>query len=389
MKFNRVLLIGAPFLYSLVDEEILQTHAITPIYSYKKNSHVNQTKHGIVVFYETLSAENLSTIITETKPDAIVCYNDNFLIQTAKLRDQFSLHGIGSNEIGKFKLKSEMYKALEKNIPVPKTIKINTSTTLEEILTQLGDGPYFIKPDNLAGAEGTAYIPTLTELKNWFSSEHRHHGPYVMQKFYDLPLVHCELYVQDEVIVYIQARRYSYPNHKFLEGKIIASLPIADKHLSQLIEKQAEAVVKSLGYKNGVMHTEFFVDHNHSLIFLETNIRQAGGAINLIHKNRAGLSMETAMILLEFEKNLELKENYSKHEICGYIPIQQGKVIDIKFPRLKGEYYFDVRVKIGDICYQPTSASNTAIAFVGSSHSLEDLEEDFHCLESNNIIKYA
>lgn len=387
MKLSRVLLIGPPFLYELVDEEILHINAIAPIYSYKQDSCINQTKYGVAVFYEELSEKCFFEIIDETKPDAIVCYNDNFLIQIAKLRDLFGISGMGSREIIKFKIKSEMYKVLEGIVSVPKTIKIEPSSTSQMIANQLGKSPYFIKPENLAGAEGICYVPTLADLEHWIRNANQNRQ-YVIQNFYDLPLVHCELYVQDGTVVYIQPRRYSYPNHKFLDGKIIASLPIADEGLNQLIEATSKKVAKSMNYKNGVMHTEFFVDKDNSLIFLETNIRQAGGAINLIHKKRAGLSMETAMILLELERDLKIEQNYSSHEICGYVPMKRGKVVGIEFPPLKGKYHFDVRVKIGEICRAPQSASNTSVAFIGSSGSLHALEEDFRCLESNSIIKY-
>ena len=90
----------------------------------------------------------------------------------------------------------------------------------------------------------------------------------------------------------------------FLSGKIIASFPIVDLPLQMKIEREAIKVQQLLEYKNGVMHTEFFLDNDQHLVFLETNIRQAGGAINLIHRRRAGVSLETAMVLLELNKDV-------------------------------------------------------------------------------------
>lgn len=388
MKKNNVLLIGQPISYGLVDDELLKKNDIFPLYTYKSDSQEKISINEPAVFYEKLSIDAFETIIKQTRPNAIICFNDNFLIQTAQLRDKFGISGLNSEEIKKFKIKSHMYQTLKGLIPTPKSIAIDPSTSLESIRTTLGDGEYFIKPDNLAGAEGTVHITSLEMLDNWINHSNLQESSYLIQKYYNLPLVHCELYIQQGEVQYVQARRYSYPNHMFLEGKIISSFPIEDRNLRERIERSAKDVAKALNYHNGVMHTEFFVNHDESLIFLETNIRQAGGAINLIHKKRSGISMETAMILLEMEKPLPLKKNFSDYEICGYIPMQKGKVIEIEIPKLKGYYHFDVRVKVGEICLAPSSASNTSVAFWGGSHCFSDLEDDFRLLENNSIIKY-
>ncbi|RUR19919.1 hypothetical protein ELY21_02350 [Legionella sp. km535] len=388
MKTNNVLLIGPPFLYDLVDNEILEENGILPIYSYKNGNTASASTKGKVVFYEELCIEDVGAIIEQTKPDAIVCFNDNFLIQAAHLRENFGIPGISSSEIKKFKIKSQMYKTLERVLPIPKSMTIDDSTTVESIKAILGEGAYFIKPDNLAGAEGTVHIDSLEKLSSWLKNADRQSCQYLIQKYYNLPLVHCELYIQNGEVKYIQARRYSYPNHLFLEGKIISSFPIEDCELREHIELTAKKVAKALNYHNGVMHTEFFLDHDETLIFLETNIRQAGGAINLIHKKRSGISMETSMILLELDKPLPLKENFSEYEICGYIPMQEGRVIGIEIPKLKGHYQFYLRVKLGEICRAPSSASNTAAAFLGESKCLADLLNDFVLLENNGIISY-
>ncbi len=388
MKNNNVLLIGPPFLYRLVDKKLLEQYRITPIYSYKVGSHVTTSSKEHTVFYDELSTTALAKVVEQTKPDAIVCYNDNFLIEVAQLRDRFDIRGIGNNQIQKFKIKSQMYHVLKDIIPTPNTIAIDSSTTSNLIRATLGDGEYFIKPNDLAGSEGTTHISSVESLNHWLNQNDTKKSQYLIQKYYDLPLVHCELYIQQGDVRYIQARRYSYPNHLFLQGKTITSLPIEDSNLRKKIESSTKQVAKALSYMNGVMHVEFFLDKDESLIFLETNIRQAGGAINLIHKKRSGISMETAMILLELDRPLMLKENFSGYEICGYIPMQAGKVINIQLPKLNGTYHFDVRVSIGDVCTKPEAASDASVAFWGESNNLNYLLDDFHWLENNSIIRY-
>ncbi|RAP34877.1 hypothetical protein B1207_14380 [Legionella quinlivanii] len=389
MKQKNVLLIGPSFLYDQIDSQILKENNIYPIYSFKKGiEHTNISDEYEAVYYEDLTFQHFLEIISQKKPDAIVCYNDNFLVQVAQLRDYFSIPGMGVKEITKFKIKSQMYDLLCGTLSTPKTVVFDSSITPRLLRERLGEGDYFIKPDNLAGAEGTLQVKSVEIESCWEKFKSRNEKQFIIQKFYDLPLVHCESYIQQGQIKYLQARQYSYPNHLFLKGKIISSFPIQNHYLEEKIESASKLVASVMNFTNGVMHTEFFVDNDGTLIFLETNIRQAGGAINLIHKKRSGLSMETAMILLELNKPLPLKENFEGFQISGYIPMQKGKVMSITLPKLKGEYNFDVRVKVGDICEHPISASNASIAFLGESDSVENLLDDFRWLENNSIIEY-
>lgn len=387
MTSVKVVLIGSPLQYNLIDQEILNKKNIEFFYTHKNADPKLIFDSNNIIYYDELTPDALLPSIKKIQPDALVCFNDNFLIQTAQLREHFGISGLKTKDISKFKLKSEMYKALNAHIDLPKTMKITTSTSSKDVIENLGEGEYFVKPDNLAGAEGTQHLDSVSKLESWFKQS-IDSKQYVIQRYYNLPLVHCELYIQDGDIKYIQARRYSYPNHFFLQGRIIASFPIVNEKLRQNIEEATKKVASIMRYKNGVMHTEFFLNHNNSLIFLETNIRQAGGAINLIHKKRSGVSMETAMVLLELGIKLPIKEDFSGYEICGYIPLQKGQVTAIEFPKLLGHYDFDIRVNIGDICNTPKSASNTAVGFFGFSSSLGNLIKDFFSLENSSIIKY-
>ena len=210
----------------------------------------------------------------------------------------------------------------------------------------------------------------------------------IIQKYIDGKLYHCEMMVNHNEVIYSQARQYSYPNHKLLEGKIIASFPIDNDELRREIEDKAHRVQKSLKFKNGIMHTEFFVDLKGDIKFLETNIRQAGGGINLIHKKRLGISLETAMILLEAEQDLYVQVRTSKHHTSGYIPMKKGRVVGFMEPDLVGDVEFQKKVKIGDTCHSPKSASNAALSYIGEYDSIKEIKDDFKFLESYNTVMY-
>ncbi len=387
MQKIRVLIIGAPFSYNLVDYELLKSNDIEPILSYCKG--VQALAEGTSVYYDTLSLDEVARIIEDNGIQAIVCFNDNFLIQAAQLRSRYDMPGIRYPEIKKYKIKSEMYRILSPHLATPKTLNFNEAFTFRDIAEHLEGGEFFIKPDNLAGAEGSCHIRNEIDYNVWLQSKFNSANAYLVQRYYSDPLYHCELVVRNNEIKYIQARRYSYPNHKFLDGKIIASFPVKDNSFQRLIERESIRVQEQLGFENGIMHTEFFVGNDFKPVFLETNIRPAGGAINLVHKRRAGISLETMMILLELniDFGLSLCETHL-FDLCGYIPLKQGQVSKIELPNLKGHYNFDIRVQVGLHYDAPKSASNTAVAFVGYSSVYDELVDDFFSLENNDIIKY-
>lgn len=384
---KRVLLIGVPFSYKLVDYELLKSECIEPVLSYLKGT--PPISDELSVYYDVLCFDEIAQIIEDYSIKYIVCFNDNFLIQTGQLRTRYGLPGIGYPEIIKFKMKSEMYKMLSPYLTTPKTLHYRHDFSFKNISDVLGAGEYFIKPDNLAGSEGSRHIRNQEDYHDWQESNNNSGNHFLIQRYYSDPLYHCELVVRHNEIRYIQARRYSYPNHRFLEGKIIASFPVQDIALRQLIEQQSIIVQQRLGLKNGIMHTEFFVGTDCKPVFLETNIRPAGGAINLVHKRRAGISLETLMILLELDRDFDISvEDRQLFDLCGYIPLKQGRVTNIVIPELRGSYDFDIRVQRGVSCLAPTSASNTSVAFVGFSSDYDNLERDFFSLENNDIITY-
>ncbi|HHS8316164.1 TPA: ATP-grasp domain-containing protein [Legionella pneumophila] len=388
MQTTRVLLIGVPFSYKLVDYKLLKSERIEPVLSYLKGT--QPISSGISAYYEALCFDEIAQIIEDYSIKYIVCFNDNFLIQAGQLRSRYGLPGIGYPEINKFKVKSEMYKMLSPYLSTPKTIHYRHDFSFKNISEILGVGEYFIKPDNLAGSEGSCHIRNTEDYHYWQQLNNNSGNHFLIQRYYSEPLYHCELVVRHNEIRYIQARRYSYPNHRFLEGKIIASFPIQDIALRQLIEQQSIIVQQHLGLKNGIMHTEFFVGTDCKPVFLETNIRPAGGAINLVHKRRAGISLETLMILLELDRDFDISvEDRQLFDLCGYIPLKQGRVTNIVIPELKGIYDFDIRVQLGMNYQAPTSASNTAVAFVGFSPVYNDLEDDFIFLEDKEPIIYS
>lgn len=387
-KDVRVLIIGKLISYKLVDTEMLHQKGVEPYFVFLESERGSHSEQFKAVYVESLCEALIKPLIVEFDIQAICCFNDNFLLQVASLRQELGLMGISLEEMKKFKRKSAMYSALADSIEIIPFLSVNEFLCFDKVKATIGPPPYFLKPDELAGAEGTQKINNEEQFIEFMAKYKPNSEQLVIQPYIDADLYHCDLFVEGGHIIYSQARKYSYPNHNILKGKIIASFPVRDDFLRHRLEEQAEIVQKQLGFKNGVMHTEFFVEQSGHIKFLETNIRQPGGGINLIHKERAGISVETAMVLLEMQLGVELNLKNRKSFTSGYIPMRQGVVTGFRVPELKGKVDFEMRVEIDQVCNMPSSASHASVSYLGEYSSIDDMEEDFKLIEQHGIVDY-
>lgn len=387
VKARRVLLIGHPISYALVDINYLGRKGLNIFFLHTSNGQ-DLPENEKNIFIDQLDEKLVQKIVFEYGIEQITCFNDNFLLETANIRTSLKLKGISKTKMRDFKFKSTMTDKLKNVIDTIPYVYFKPDLEYETLNTKLGHFPYFLKPDCLAGSEGTHQILNENDFEV-LKAESKNIGyTSIIQPYINEELYHCELMVHSGSVIYAHARRYSYPNHMILNGKIISSMPIEDYDIEQKIIDSAVIVQKELAFNDGVMHTEFFINKKNEIIFLETNIRQAGGGINLIHKKRLGISLETAMILLESGQSLDISIKANKYYTCGYIPLKKGKVIGFDLPILKGKVKFQERVKIGQICKNPKSASDVAMSYFGEYLSIQDIKDDFDVIERYNTVLY-
>lgn len=114
--FQRVLIIGSPLSYELVDDELIERNFIKAFYLYKKTKNQKLLHSKLKVFVDELTIHQVKQIIMEYKIDSIVCFDDQFLLEAAKIRKELHLPGIVFDVMKKFKCKSEMNKQLKEHI---------------------------------------------------------------------------------------------------------------------------------------------------------------------------------------------------------------------------------------------------------------------------------
>lgn len=385
---QNVLIVGSPFVYNFVDGDLIKENQLNLYYLYKNKASSQASNNDQNIFVEDFTIDEIKNVAIEHNIDGIVCFDDQLLLDVSIIRKELKLKGICYDEMRKFKYKSIMNDSLKEHIKTIPYLKLSSNLSFEDLSRLIGPPPYFVKPDSSAGSEGATKINDAEEYKLFCSELCLNKRDYIIQPYINGTLYHCELIVQNGCIIYSQARSYSYPNFKILSGKTIASFPIDDSQKRFEIEKLAAQVQQDLNFKNGLMHTEFFEDEKGTFLFVETNIRPAGGSINLIHQNRLGISLETVMILLEMGKKIDISINSEKLYTSGYIPMKKGMVTSFKYPKFKGKIVFNEKVKVGDVCHHPISASDASLSYVGEYDLLEDMLDDFKLIELSNIVQY-
>lgn len=384
---KKALVIGSKSQYEEIDLNALKNKGLDIYLAYQTyDIPLNGTK---AVFYDKLNTESIKNIVNEESISVLVCYKDEFLYYAAEVRTQCNIQGIKLAEVKKYKYKSAMCDlASEKVLTVP-YIKYTKKLRFEDLKLNLGDGPYFVKPDNLAGSEGSIKFYNKVDFQLWVDNYSKKYLENIIQPYMNEQLYHCEMVVQNGRVLYTNSRIYSYPNHKFLDGKIILSMPALDSEIKEKVNEAASAVREALNFNNGLMHSEFFVSEDKKVTFLETNIRQVGGTISLIHKDIIGCSFETILILIDSGVTLdEFKVNESLFHYAGYIPRKKGIVSRLNKPEFKGDVKVSFRVSIGDKLTNPTSTSDASASIYGKYNNYSHMISDFHYIENNPLIEY-
>lgn len=384
---KKILVIGSKLQYEEIDFDFLSHYKLDIYLAYKVGD--LPLKYGKSVFYKNLDVSTIVEIINTYSINALACYKDDFIYAASEVRTACDIKGLKMIDAKKYKDKSEMYRHVTNSVTTAPYIHYCSELTFEDIELVLGEAPYFIKPDNLAGAEGSMKIDNQFDFQFWVEKYSGKYKNSIIQPYINQKLYHCEMVVQGGRELYNQARVYSYPNHMFLKGKNILSLPLIDNDLKNRLQKAASLVRESLSFCDGLMHTEFFVSKTGKITFLETNIRQIGGTISLIHKDMLRMSFETILIIIEAGIGLpKFDVNTNDFHYAGYIPMEEGVVEKFNNLNFQGDVSINYRVKIGDKLLSPRSTSNAAASVYAKYNNYNDMLNDFLLLEEQKIVVY-
>ncbi len=255
--------------------------------------------------------------------DRIVALDDFDVEKAATLREHLRNPGMGETTARYFRDKLAMrMRASEEGIPLPEFVHILNYKKIKEFLTKY-DPPYVLKPRLQAGAVGIKKINHESELWDIIDQLGDKQSFYLLERFIPGEIFHVDSIIFESEVVFSIASKYGLPPMEVAhEGRVFSSrtVPRNSVEEKQLLQINKN-VLKSLGLKYGVSHTEFIKGKaDEKLYFLETSARVGGAHIADLVEAASGINLwrEWAKVeMLRDQKGYKVPKD--KKECAGLI----------------------------------------------------------------------
>ncbi|HCX3372271.1 ATP-grasp domain-containing protein [Legionella pneumophila serogroup 2] len=360
MKIKKLLCIDPLQDYELIDCDLLVQLGISPIFLIKDESKFVKDRENVLV--SSFSFEDLLDICDSIRPDYIVCFSEDMFVDVARVREKLNITGMGLNTSMLLSHKDLMYQKLDGLFLYPKTTTLIESSNLKSIKERIGDQEIFIKPINSSGSYETYHIKTEKDFFDFLTNKKKDEEKYIAQAYIADDLYHSELAVFDGDILFVEARKYTHPNHLMVSKNLpIFSLNILDEHQRQLILDASVKICQLLEFNNGVLHTEFFMSEDGCIHFIETNARPPGIGLNKLYQKKYSISLETILCCIVCEVEPPRLVKNESHYICGYFPRKNGVIKRIYKPELSVQNEWILFVRPDDISEQMAHMSKSAM----------------------------
>ncbi len=102
----------------------------------------------------------------------------------------------------------------------------------------------------------------------------------------------CEVFIQDGVIRFLNINEYIHLGY----SQLLPPTPALERHRPR-IRQEIEKLIRAFGFRNGVLHPEYFLDENEELNFGEVANRVPGGHIFELIQRAYGFDPFAGLIL--------------------------------------------------------------------------------------------
>ena len=243
----------------------------------------------------------------------IIALDDFDVEKAAKLREHLRVPGMGDTTARYFRDKLAMRKkAEEDSIPIPDFVHVLNHKKINEFLDS-HKPPYILKPRSQAGAIGLKKFYSKEDAWNVINSLEDEQSFYLMEEFIEGDIYHVDSIIYNHEVKFAQVHKYALPPFEVAhEGRVFCSRNVkrGSEDEFNLIELN-KTVIKSLGLKKGVSHTEFIKSKEGRFYFLETSARVGGANIANLVEESSGINLWKEWAILE---NLKDNDNYSLPE---------------------------------------------------------------------------
>ena len=252
-----------------------------------------ELRDSITDYYKVSNLENYDELYRAVawfahkwgRIDWIESNNEYWLEQDARLRTDFNVPGIKSNQVSAIRSKAEMkkYYALG-GIPTARQIKCAEGFEAVKAFTGKTGYPVIAKPEGGMGASGTFKLHSDEELEAWFQA-HPNYGLFVLEEFITGLLVSYDaIYNAEGEPVFENNSIFPTPIMNIVHDNLDACY-WTNKNVPEALAAIGRRTVKAFGIRSRFVHLEFFqLDRDREglgkkgdYVGLEVNMRPPGG----------------------------------------------------------------------------------------------------------------
>ena len=248
----------------------------------------------------------VSWLARSTKIDRIVALDDFDVEKAAMIREHLRVAGMGDTTARYFRDKLAMRaKAREGGLAVPDFVPVLNYDDIRHFLATV-PGPYVLKPRSMAAAIGIRKIDTGDDLWPLLDQLGDEQSFFVLERFIPGDVFHVDSIVADDRVRFAIASRYGTPPLETAhDGRVFTTKTLRRRSPDErALLTFNQIVLKSLGLKQGVSHTEFIKGRSDgSFYFLETSARVGGAHIVDLIEAATGLNLWAEWARLECRRD--------------------------------------------------------------------------------------
>ncbi len=232
-------------------------------------------------------------IAQSRKIDRIVALDDYDLEKAAMLREHLRVPGMGETRMRFLRDKLAMrFKAHEAGVRVPPFVAaINNSEIAHYVDTV--PAPWVLKPRMQASATGIRQVRTPSEVWECVKELGDKRTHYLLEQFIPGDIFHVDSILLDGRVVFERVSRYRQTPMKVAhEGGIFAThtVDLESPDHTALVRENDE-LLRALGHRDGVAHSEFIKAASGEFYFLETAARVGGAHIVEMVEAASGVNL--------------------------------------------------------------------------------------------------
>jgi hypothetical protein len=220
------------------------------------------------------------------------------------LREHLALTGRTESAARLFRDKLAMRaRAAARGVRVPAFTRLFSDDELRAFIARVSP-PWVLKPRSEASSRGVSKIEDEAALWDELAKLGDGRGGHLLERFVPGPLFHVDAVTVGSRVVFAAAHAYQRPLLEVVRtgGMMVTRTVHGDSPLRRRLLDANERVLEALELGRGVSHTEFLLDEDGELVFVESAARVGGAHIPELVEVSTGVNLWNEYVILELSE---------------------------------------------------------------------------------------